>query len=98
MVDARIPDGYGPDDELDYEGPEPIWLQLAAVLVARIEQGVYLPRRPIPGVDRLVQEFGIARGTVRKTVAFLEERGYVRAVSGKGTFVTERPGSGSDAE
>lgn len=90
MAEASIPAGYTADSELDHEGPDPVWLQLAAVLIARIERGDYPPQRPIPSIAGLVQEFGLARGTVRKTTAFLEERGYVRIVNGKGAFVLPR--------
>ncbi|WP_282693969.1 GntR family transcriptional regulator [Streptomyces sp. CC208A] len=88
MVD--IPEGYGPDDELDPEAADPLYLQLAAVLIARIAGGVYPMGRAVPGVDRLMQEFGIARGTARKTLVLLAEMGYVRTVVGKGSFVIER--------
>lgn len=88
MVD--IPEGYGPDDELDPEAADPLYLQLAAVLIARIAAGVYPTGRAVPGVDRLVQEFGLARGTARKTLVLLAEMGYVRTVVGKGSFVIER--------
>ncbi len=84
---AEIPDGYGPDDQIDHEAPDPVYLQLAAVLVARIKRGDYPPRRAVPGVDRLVQEFGVARGTARKTLVLLAEQGVVRTVVGKGSFV-----------
>ncbi|WP_149825105.1 GntR family transcriptional regulator [Streptomyces tailanensis] len=104
MVD--IPEGYGPDDELDPEAADPLYLQLAAVLISRIENGVYPLGRAVPGVDRLMQEFGIARGTARKTLVLLAEMSYVRTVVGKGSFVIEREsadvpeghGSGSTAE
>ncbi|MGK5496837.1 GntR family transcriptional regulator [Streptomyces sp. URMC 125] len=87
---VEIPDGYGPDDQIDHDAPEPVYLQLAAVLVARIKRGDYPPRRAVPGVDRLVQEFGIARGTARKTLVFLADKGIVQTVVGKGSFVTEQ--------
>ncbi|MFF6803055.1 GntR family transcriptional regulator [Streptomyces sp. NPDC012616] len=88
MVD--IPEGYGPDDELDPEAADPLYLQLAAVLISRIEGGTYPLGRAVPGVDRLMQEFGIARGTARKTLVLLAELRYVRTVVGKGSFVIER--------
>ncbi len=88
MVD--IPKGYGPDSELDPEAADPLYLQLAAVLIARIGNGTYALGRAVPGVDRLTQEFGIARGTARKTLVLLAEMGYVRTVVGKGSFVIER--------
>lgn len=88
MVD--IPEGYGADDELDPDAADPLYLQLAAVLISRIERGVYPLGRAVPGVDRLMQEFGIARGTARKTLVLLAEMGYLRTVVGKGSFVIER--------
>lgn len=88
MVD--IPKGYGPDAELDPEAADPLYLQLAAVLISRIDNGTYALGRAVPGVDRLMQEFGIARGTARKTLVLLAEMGYVRTVVGKGSFVIER--------
>lgn len=94
---VEIPDGYGPDDEIDHDAPEPVYLQLAAVLVARIKRGDYPPRRAVPGVDRLVQEFGIARGTARKTLVFLAEKGIVQTVVGKGSFVIEPSQESGDA-
>ncbi|WP_328432054.1 MULTISPECIES: winged helix-turn-helix domain-containing protein [unclassified Streptomyces] len=84
MVD--IPEGYGPDDELDPEAADPLYLQLAAVLISRIESGVYPLGRAVPGVDRLMQEFGLARGTARKTLVLLAELGYVRTVVRQGVF------------
>lgn len=88
MVD--IPEGYGPDDVLDPDAADPLYLQLAAVLISRIESGVYPLGRAVPGVDRLMQEFGLARGTARKTLVLLADMGYVRTVVGKGSFVIER--------
>ncbi len=87
MGEASIPTGYGADSELNSEGPDPVWLQLAAVLLARIDQGSYQPHRPIPSITQLEQEFGVARGTIRKATSLLAERGYVRIVNGKGVFV-----------
>ncbi|MEU2971168.1 GntR family transcriptional regulator [Nocardiopsis alba] len=90
MGEVSIPSGYSADSELDHEGPDPVWLQLAAILLSRIKRGDYPENRPIPSIAGLVQEFGIARGTVQKTTAFLEDRGHVRIVPGKGVFVLPR--------
>jgi GntR family transcriptional regulator len=89
-MDPKITAGYGPDNEMDHDGPDPVWLQLAAILVARISRGDYPPRRAIPSESQLMGEFGIARGTVRKTVALLGELSYVHTVPGRGTYVTEQ--------
>ena len=72
---------------IDPEGPDPLYLQLAAVLRERIRAGVYPPNRPIPSVVSLQQEFGLARGTILHAVEVLREEGLVRTVQGRGTFV-----------
>ncbi|MGK5446550.1 hypothetical protein [Streptomyces radiopugnans] len=55
-------------------------------------------------MDRLVQEFGTARGATRKASVLLTEQGIVQTgvVVGKGSFVVERKpgetGPGDDEE
>jgi len=82
-----IPSGYGPDTEMDDEGMDPVWVQLTAILMARIDAGVYPEGRAIPSLNQLRQEFGVSRGTVVKATGYLEENGVVRAVHGRGVFV-----------
>lgn len=73
---------------IDHEGITPVYLQLAAILAGRIERGELPANRVIPSESTLVQEYGVARGTARKAVAVLRERGLVVTVPGRGTFVT----------
>ncbi|MEU0085662.1 GntR family transcriptional regulator [Streptomyces sp. NPDC006274] len=63
-------------------------------MISRIASGVHPMGRAVPGADRLRQEFGIARGTARKTLVLLAEEGYARTVVGKGSFVIERATEG----
>lgn len=78
---------YAPDDEIDLEGPDYLYVQLAGILAARIERGDWAARRPIPSETQLVQEYGVARETVRRAIAMLVERDLVRVVPQRGTFV-----------
>ena len=78
---------------IDPEGPEPLYLQLAAVLRGRIERGELPANRPIPSIAQLQQEFGLARGTALRAVDLLRQEGLVRTVAGRGTFVVPRPAS-----
>jgi GntR family transcriptional regulator len=73
---------------MDLEPDVPRYVQLAAYLRAKIDDGTYPPRTRIPSEVSLVQETGFARDTVRKAIALLvtEERVYI--VRGMGTFVT----------
>ena len=82
-----IPSGYGPDTEMDDQAMDPVWVQLTAILMARIDAGVYPEGRAIPSLNQLRQEFGVSRGTVVKATGYLEENGIVRAVHGRGVFV-----------
>jgi DNA-binding GntR family transcriptional regulator len=76
---------------IDREGPTPLYVQVADAIQARIEAGELLPDRPIPSENQLVQEYGIARGTARKTIELLRERGLVVTIVGRGTYVVSKP-------
>jgi GntR family transcriptional regulator len=75
---------------IEPDGPVPIYLQLVEILAERIERGELQPNRPIPSELQLVQEFGIARGTARRAVAVLRDRGLVFTVAQRGTYVAPR--------
>ncbi|MFC4108356.1 GntR family transcriptional regulator [Micromonospora zhanjiangensis] len=80
---------------IDHEGPTPLYVQVADAIAARIEAGELLPDRPVPSENQLVQEYGIARGTARKTIQLLRERGLVVTIVGRGTYVvSKRPQAG----
>lgn len=80
-----LPDGYGPNSRLK-EGPEPKYVQLAAVLEARIERGDYPEDTRLPSVAALQNEFGVSRGTAQRAVTVLAEHGRVRVSNGKGAW------------
>ncbi|MEU4422073.1 GntR family transcriptional regulator [Actinoplanes sp. NPDC024001] len=81
---------------IDHEGPTPLYVQVADAIEARIAAGELLPNRPIPSENQLVQEYGIARGTARKALQLLRERGLVITVVGRGTFVVGQPGTSNE--
>lgn len=71
-------------DPLD---PTPIYVQVANEIAGRIERGELLPDNPIPSELAIQQEFGVARGTARRAVQELRERGLVITIPQRGTFV-----------
>jgi GntR family transcriptional regulator len=75
---------------IDPLGSEPVYLQLAAILREQVRSGELQPDRPIPSLQRLVQLYGVARGTAAKAVGVLTAEGLVRIVPGKGAFVIRR--------
>jgi GntR family transcriptional regulator len=81
---------------IEPDGPVPPYLQLVEILAERIERGDWQPNRPIPSETQLTQEFGIARGTVRRAIAVLRERSLVFTVPQRGTYVA--PSSGAPPE
>ncbi|MBW8487484.1 GntR family transcriptional regulator [Actinomadura parmotrematis] len=81
--------------EIDLEGMDPLYVQLAAVLRRRIQDGTYPEGKRIPSSAELAEEFGLARPTVVKAVGLLKDEGLVRGVTGRGTFVLARPQDGA---
>ena len=76
---------------IDWEPDRAKWRQIADVIRGRIASGEYGPKFLISEVT-LVQEFGVARDTVRKTMTALREEGLIYTVVGMGSFVTPPDG------
>ncbi|MFD6490713.1 GntR family transcriptional regulator [Streptomyces sp. NPDC060188] len=83
-----------PDAQIDHEGPVTPYRQLAAILKARITRGDWAEGRPIASETRLVQEYGLARSTVRRAITVLAEEQVVWTVQGRGTYVGQPPAEG----
>ncbi|SEN91376.1 winged helix-turn-helix domain-containing protein [Nonomuraea pusilla] len=76
-----------------------VWTQVRDELRQRILGGTYRPGQVVPSETTLVQEFGVARNTIRKAIAALREEGLIMTVPHLGSFVSERPAPGpSDPE
>lgn len=88
---------HGPDDLIDHDAPLTPYRQLAGILTARIARGDWPPGRAIPSEARLVQEYGLARSTVRRTIALLVEQGVVEVVPHRGTYVTRPPSPAAES-
>lgn len=79
---------------VDHRAEVPPYLQLAAILRARIESGDLAPGVMIPSITTLSQEYGVALSTVRRSIGVLREEGLIRTRPSWGTFVVppaERP-------
>lgn len=62
--------------------------QIAATIEAAIRSGELGPRDPVPSEQRIMDETGAARGTVRHAVALLRERGLIYTRAHLGSFVS----------
>lgn len=69
----------------------PVWRQVAAIVVARIEDGTYPPGARVPSTLELATELGIATSTSQKALAHLRVEGWLRGETGIGTFVADQP-------
>ena len=78
-------------ERLNPYGHDPLYIQLAAILRARIESSQLKHLDPLPSEDRMKDEFGISRDTVRRAVGLLRDEGLVFTVPHRGTFVGPRP-------
>jgi GntR family transcriptional regulator len=74
--------------EIDHQAAEFPFMQLAAILRARITSGEYPPGRKIPAIIELEEESGLSTMTVRRAVKVLADEGLVQTIPGRGTFVT----------
>lgn len=73
--------------------PIPRYVQLAEVFRQRLYKGHWGPGSILPSIDQLMQEFDVARVTVRQAIALLADEGLLSPQRGRGTFVTGKPGS-----
>lgn len=73
--------------KIDVYSAIPAYAQLASILREQIEQGRIAPGDPIPSETTLQQEYGVARGTVRKAIEMIRDQDLVVTVQGRGTFV-----------
>lgn len=78
-------------ERLNKYGHDALYIQLAAILRARIQSGQLNHLDPLPSEDRLKDEFDISRDTVRRAVEVLRDEGLVFTVPHRGTFVGPRP-------
>lgn len=74
---------------LDSKSKIPLYAQLEAALVANIADGTYPPGAQLPSEAVLLDQFGVSRTTLQKTVQNLIQRGLIEIRRGKGTFVTQ---------
>lgn len=72
--------------------PIPRYVQLADVIRRRIKRGVWPRGEVLPSIEKLMQEFGVSRVTVRQATQLLAGEGLLSPERGRGTFVTAEPG------
>lgn len=79
-----------PVPEFDPEGPDLVYALVADHIQARIEHGELKPGQRLPPERVLAEEYRVAYLTMRRATRELRERGLIRTIHGKGTFVNPR--------
>lgn len=67
--------------------PRPYFQQVADEFAARIKAGKLKRGDKLPSEAELMDEFDVARGTARRAVEELRDRGLVQTFRARGTFV-----------
>ncbi|WP_214322257.1 GntR family transcriptional regulator [Nonomuraea sediminis] len=78
----------GPEGSPRLPRKVPLYQRIAAEIAARIQRGEIPPNRAIPGEKVMMQQYGVAKVTVRQAVAHLREQGWVFTVPYRGTYVS----------
>lgn len=73
--------------------PIPRYVQLADIMRHRIKRGVWPRGETLPSIEKLMQEFEVARVTVRQAIQLLAGEGLLSPQRGRGTFVTAEVGA-----
>ena len=68
-------------------GRKLVYMGIADVIAARIEDGTYPPEGRLPAELEIAAEFGSSRESVRRAVEELRRRGLIETVKGKGSYV-----------
>jgi GntR family transcriptional regulator len=68
----------------------PVYRQIYITLKNDIERGRFRSDKPLPNEMELAKRFGVARVTLRRTLALLEKEGIISRQAGRGTFLTEQ--------
>ena len=69
--------------------PIPLYHQLKCALMASIDSGQWQSGEQLPTEDKLAENFGVSKITVRQALHDLVDLGYVRRERGRGTFVSK---------
>jgi DNA-binding GntR family transcriptional regulator len=80
-----------PPPEINPRARQPPHRQISAWLEQRIRAGEFNPPGEVPLSSEadLVEQFGVARDTVRKSFAWLREQGYIETEHGRGSYTVD---------
>lgn len=84
-------------DPIDPRGYDRVYEVVARRLERRIRGGEFGWHSMLPSEPALSEWYGVSRTTVRSAIRVLAEKAMVEVRTGKGTYVTWRPGASPGA-
>jgi GntR family transcriptional regulator len=75
------------DNSINIFDETPKYLQVAKIIVSKVDQQIWLPHKMIPTERALCEELNVSRTTIRRAINKLTDMFYLYSVHGKGTFV-----------
>ncbi|MGL5384101.1 MAG: GntR family transcriptional regulator [Tannerellaceae bacterium] len=63
--------------------------EIAESIIRDLKAGKYHDTKKLPKEEELIQQYGVSRTTIRKSINILVNKGYVYQVQGSGIFVRE---------
>jgi GntR family transcriptional regulator len=82
-------------DKKQRGGALPLYMQISELLSREIAAGIWPDGTRLPTEANLAAHLGVAVGTLRKSLADLEEKKLLERIQGSGTYVRKRAKSGS---
>lgn len=79
----RLPDM----DKLDPDDSRPPYVQVTDRLRSQVYGGTYGPGDKLPSLPKLVEEFGVSIGTIKRALAQLQDDQVIITRQGQGSYV-----------
>src|ERR1035437_9782899 len=86
---VRMSTPGAPLGPLDKDLPLPLYYQLKCAVRDAIDLGYWQAGEQLPNENKLAEDFGVSKITVRQALRQLADLGYVRREQGRGTFVSK---------
>lgn len=74
---------------LDYQSRTPIYEQIVLNIEKYVALGILKEKEQIPSIREMASSIGVNPNTVKKSYDILENKGIIRTISTKGTFISE---------
>ncbi|WP_333763753.1 winged helix-turn-helix domain-containing protein [Streptomyces sp. IBSBF 2390] len=72
---------------MELDRTRPLWRQIAAEIIRRIQNGTYPPGSRVPSTLEIAQEFGVVNATAAKAMRHVREQGWTRGEVGLGNLL-----------